>query len=204
MPVQILALGWLIGILSGQLAAAQSVALPEGIRPYDAPAPTLELSDMDGRLFSLQEDGRGQWVFVHFWASWCGPCRREMPAIQRMAAELEEQGLRVVLVNTAESEDTVFTFLAETAPALQSLMDRDGQVTEAWQPRGLPATYLVDPRGRIRYQALGGRPWDEDRYLEFLQGLGCVMRNSRSALSGTVSRRCAPPPGSAPGRRDPL
>jgi hypothetical protein len=76
-----------------------------------------------------------------------------------------------VLVNTAEDEDTLFTFLAATAPGLRSLMDRDGLVTEAWEPRGLPATYLVDPEGRLRYQALGGRPWDEAVYLEFLRGL---------------------------------
>ena len=51
------------------------------------------------------------------------------------------------------------------------MMDSDGQVTEAWQPRGLPATYLVDPQGNIRYQALGGRPWDQEEYLGFLRKL---------------------------------
>lgn len=50
-------------------------------------------------------------------------------------------------------------------------MDRDGQRTEAWQPRGLPATYLVDREGLVRYQVLGGRPWDEPAYLDFLRHL---------------------------------
>jgi hypothetical protein len=50
-------------------------------------------------------------------------------------------------------------------------MDTDGLVTEAWQPRGLPATYLVDPEGRIRYQALGGREWEKPVYVDFLRGL---------------------------------
>ncbi len=54
---------------------------------------------------------------------------------------------------------------------MDCLLDLDGQVTEAWQPRGLPATYLVDPDGQIRYHALGGRPWDQPDYLEFLRGL---------------------------------
>lgn len=48
-------------------------------------------------------------------------------------------------------------------------MDRDGQVTEKWKPRGLPATYLVDKKGIVRYQALGGRPWDEKQYMKFLR-----------------------------------
>ena len=91
-----------------------------------------------------------------------------MPAIQRLTERLPE-GLGIVLINTAEDEDTVFSFLAETAPELSSLLDRDGLATEAWQPRGLPATYLVGPAGQVRYQALGGRDWDTAPYLEFLE-----------------------------------
>lgn len=79
------------------------------------------------------------------------------------------QKLAFVIINTAETADTVFTFLGGVAPELNSLLDRDGLVTEQWQPRGLPATYLVDPNGTIRYQALGGRPWIKPQYLDFLQ-----------------------------------
>jgi thiol-disulfide isomerase/thioredoxin len=150
--------------------AADPVAVPKGILALDPmPAPALRVTDMDGARFDLDQ-ARGQWVFVHFWASWCGPCRKEMPSIERMAGRLEDL-LEVVLVNTAEDEDTLFAFLAEVAPELHSYMDRDGLVTEDWRPRGLPATYLVDPEGRVRYQALGGRPWDESVYLEFLRRL---------------------------------
>ncbi|MDH5178604.1 MAG: TlpA family protein disulfide reductase [Gammaproteobacteria bacterium] len=152
-------------------SAAASPTPPEGIlqlTPYAAPA--LTLSDIDGAPFSLPARP-GQWVFVHFWASWCGPCRKEMPAIQRMVKILASEGLLVALINTAENEDTVFSFLAAHAPDIRALMDRDGLVTEQWQPRGLPATYLVGPDGRVYYQALGGRPWDEPTYLDFLRGL---------------------------------
>lgn len=145
--------------------------LPPGIiafAPYAAPV--TQLSDLDGEPYSLQDD-QGQVVFVHFWASWCGPCRREMPAIQRMWNILEKEGLKIALINTAENEDTVFSFLAGHAPDIRPLMDRDGQVTEQWQPRGLPATYLVDKQGRVRYQALGGREWDQPTYLNFLRTL---------------------------------
>ncbi len=55
------------------------------------------------------------------------------------------------------------------SPAPASLTDRDGLVTEEWQPRGLPASYLVDPGGRLRFQALGGLPWDEAPYMDFLK-----------------------------------
>lgn len=164
----------LLGLLAGCLilvGVAAEPSLPEGIirlEPY--PAPLLQLNDMDGAAYDLRED-KGALVFVHFWASWCGPCRKEMPAIQRLATLLEPEGLKVALINTAEDEDTVFSFLAAHAPDMRPLMDTDGLATEAWQPRGLPATYLVDHQGRVRYQALGGRSWDEAAYLNFLRTL---------------------------------
>jgi len=166
----------LLGCLLASFPGAASQEVPKGILMLSPrPAPALRLADMDGEAFDLAE-ARGRWVFVHFWASWCVPCRKEMPAIQRMAEQLGQDGPAIVLVNTAEDEDTLFAFLAATAPDLPSLMDRDGRVTEAWEPRGLPATYLVDPEGRLRYQALGGRPWDEAVYLEFLKGLSRTER----------------------------
>lgn len=172
-------------------AETASVPLPKGILPLEArPAPEMVLNDIDGNRFDLAQfraqplakssakpsiklsiKKRGSWVFVHFWASWCVPCRLEMPAIQRMLEKLPEPPFKVAIVNTAENEDTVFTFLGVLAPDIVSLMDTDGLATEAWQPRGLPSTYLVDPDGMIRYQALGGRPWDEDAYLQFLRSL---------------------------------
>lgn len=152
-------------------ASAQSPELPAGIIKHDPyPAPPLALRDLDGEPYALKNQ-RGAPVFVHFWASWCGPCREEMPAIQRMWDTLEDEGLKIALVNTAEDEDTVFSFLAAHAPTIRPLMDRDGQVTEGWEPRGLPATYLVDAQGQVQYQAIGGRPWDEPAYLDFLRSL---------------------------------
>jgi len=79
--------------------------------------------------------------------------------------------LALVMVNTAETDDEGFAFLTSVAPALSTLLDKDGQVTERWQPRGLPSTFFVDPRGRLRYLALGGRPWDSEPYRRFLAGL---------------------------------
>lgn len=152
-------------------ADTDNIKPPTGVRVYAiGPAPDFELEDMDGNRDSLSS-GRGQWVFLHFWASWCGPCRKEMPAIQRMATLMEDEPLKILLVNTAEDEDTIFSFLGGVAPDMTTLMDRDGSVTEVWKPRGLPATYLVDPYGQVRYQALGGRPWDQPEYLGFLKAL---------------------------------
>ncbi|MEW6613553.1 MAG: TlpA family protein disulfide reductase [Pseudomonadota bacterium] len=162
----------LIGaLLLTQAAAAAAPAPPRGLMPLDGrPAPALRLADMNGQVTDLQQL-RGRWVLVHFWASWCGPCRREMPTLQRLSARIPPTRLQLVLVNTAESEDEVFSFLAGVTPELNTLMDRDGRVTERWQPRGLPSSFLVDPQGRLRYLALGGRDWTTPAYLNFLQAL---------------------------------
>lgn len=153
------------------VTAAEAVPLPEGLIELDGrPAPALRLSDWDGRVTDMAALC-GQWVMVHFWASWCAPCRHELPAITRMAEQLVPERLRLVMVNTAETDDDAFAFLAAVAPNLDTLLDRDGQVTERWQPRGLPSSFLVDPQGRLRYLALGGRPWDSPPYLAFLRAL---------------------------------
>lgn len=144
---------------------------PKGIlklSPY--PAYKIELTDIDGSKYTLDE-AKGHWVFVHFWASWCGPCREEMPAIQKMWKKLESKGLKIALINTSEDEDTVFNFLGIYAPDIRALMDKNGDITEKWKPRGLPATYLVDKQGNVQYQALGGRKWNTKTYLDFLQQL---------------------------------
>ena len=147
---------------------ADAPSLPPGVMVVNGtPAPALRLNSLDGEPYDLA-GSRGRWVFIHFWATWCGPCQREMPSIQRMIKQLQTRQIEFVMVNTAETEDEVFTFLATVAPDVTPLMDTGGLVTEQWQPRGLPASFLVDPQGHIRYQALGGREWDTAPYLDFL------------------------------------
>lgn len=154
----------------GLLSAA--TALPKGVIKFEPArkAPGLRLTNSDGEVTDLL-DLRGNWVMVHFWASWCGPCRKELPTVQRMAKQLVPKHIKLVMVNTAEKEDDVISFLFGVAPDLDSLMDSDGVATNHWQPRGLPSSFFVDPDGQIRYLALGGRPWDTKPYLTFIRSL---------------------------------
>lgn len=147
------------------------ISVPKGIIKLDgSAAPALQLKDMDGEEYNITQS-KGKWVFVHFWAAWCGPCRREMPTVQKLHELIQDVPIDIVLINTAEDDDTVFSFLSVVAPNLNSLMDRDGIVTERWQPRGLPATFLVSPRGTLEYIALGGRTWNEPAFLNFIKQL---------------------------------
>ena len=150
---------------------AGDITVPFGVRHYDIGiAQNFTLNDVDGEKFEL-EDTRGRWVFLHFWASWCGPCREEMPAIQTLADALKGDKFQIVMINTAEDEDTIFEFLAAIDVEQNSLMDVDGLVTEVWKPRGLPTTFLISPRGEIKYQAIGGRDWGKTEYIDFIRQL---------------------------------
>jgi len=151
--------------------AVNAVELPRNIIQLDnMVAENFTISDYDDKTYELKQS-RGRWVFLHFWASWCGPCRKEMPRVYQLQNQLADKPIDFVIVNTAEDEDTIFSFLGSVAPDMRSYMDRDGELTETWSPRGLPTTYFIDPQGRRRYLALGGRPWDDAQYQQFLQSL---------------------------------
>jgi len=159
----------LISVFSSGLLAESN--LPKGIiKVTPRPAPTLNLENMDGEKYTPYKNP-SRWRFVHFWASWCGPCRREMPSIQKLIKAMSKDKLEFVIVNTAESEDTVFSFLGGVAPDINTLLDRDGLATERWRPRGLPSTYLVDPSGQIQYVVIGGQDWQNSQYQQFLRKL---------------------------------
>jgi hypothetical protein len=94
-----------------------------------------------------------------------------MPAIQQMTSTFDNDKFEIVLINTAEDEDTIFSFLGEIGMDMNSLMDADGLVTEKYKPRGLPTTILIDPDGYVQYQAIGGREWHKAEYINFLTEL---------------------------------
>ncbi|RKZ63246.1 MAG: hypothetical protein DRQ44_10240 [Gammaproteobacteria bacterium] len=154
-----------------QAVSADDIKVPFGIRHYDiGHAQNFTLNDVDGEKFELKKS-EGHWVFLHFWASWCGPCKEEMPAIQTLSEEMKDEKFQIVMINTAEDEDTIFEFLGSINVDLNSLMDVDGLVTEVWKPRGLPTSFLINPKGKVKYQAIGGREWGDPKYIEFLNKL---------------------------------
>lgn len=125
-------------------------------------APMLKLRDIDGKQIDLARL-RGQVVLVNFWATWCPPCQREMPSLERLWQVMNKQkGFKIIAVNIAEDSDTIFSFfgLLEPSPTFPILFDKDGSVLRAWPVKGLPTTFLIDKKGRIAYRAVGGREFD--------------------------------------------
>jgi peroxiredoxin len=126
-----------------------------------APAPDFSLQDIDGKKFSLKEY-RGKVVLLNFWATWCPPCRREMPSMERLNRNFKGKDFVVLALNQMEDSDQVFTYTAEleVSPTFTILFDKNSDVSRAYGVLGLPTTYLIDKKGNIRFRAIGGRDFD--------------------------------------------
>lgn len=125
------------------------------------PAPDFELMDMDGEAHSLS-DYAGKVVLINFWATWCPPCVREMPSMERLYQRLQDEPFVVLAINQFETTDHVFAFMGqlEVFPSFPILFDPESDISQAFGVRGLPTSFLLDRQGRIVFRAIGGREFD--------------------------------------------
>jgi len=152
-------LAWgLLGSLAA-LAAEPEPATGYEVQAWDPrkPVPTLQATDLNGKVWRLA-DLRGKVVLVNFWASWCEPCRAEMPSLQRLAA-MHAHELVVLAVNFKESAATVQQFVQRTGLTLPVLPDPQGSVARAWGVAIFPSTVLIDARGKVRSVLRGELDW---------------------------------------------
>ena len=146
------------------LVAATHAAAPEKSKFTPLPgtaSPALELRDMAGKVHRLS-DYRGKVVLINFWATWCEPCRDEMPSMQKLRQRMESRakGSFVVLaVNHAENEIRIGTFLRQYPLDFPVLLDPFGEAWRAFKPGLLPTSFLVGRDGRLRYRVLGELDW---------------------------------------------
>ena len=122
-------------------------------------APNIVGTNLDGKTIRLQ-DFRGKVVFVNFWATWCVPCRAEMPAMERLYQAFKGQGFVVLAVNVQEGPGPVRTFVQELKLTFPVVLDPKGAAAMEYAVRGLPATYLIDRDQIIVGRAIGAREWD--------------------------------------------
>ena len=127
-----------------------------GVPAPGKPAPDFQLQTLDGQSISLSSL-RGHPVMINFWASWCGPCRAEMPFLQDIASDkdLAARGLVLLGVNLQESPAEIRKFLDTYGITFTTLLDTQGAVAEAYNVSAIPATYFIDKDGIIRYIKVG-------------------------------------------------
>jgi thiol-disulfide isomerase/thioredoxin len=117
--------------------------------------PDFSLDTLDGGKFKLS-DQMGKPVIVNFWATWCPPCRAELPAFEEVYRNNRAKGLIVVGVDVAESSDVVAKYVAETGLTFPIALDVGGEATELYRIQGMPTTFFVGRDGRIHDMVIGG------------------------------------------------
>ena len=155
------------------LALARPVRAAQALRtnwPRHARTPSLRLPRLDGTTWSLEEQ-RGHAVLLNFWATWCEPCREEMPALAGLAARERSRGLRVVAVDYREPHDAVRRFLDATPLAIEVACDRDGAAARAFDVHAFPSTVAIGADGRVRFVVMGECDWAEARSRAWLDEL---------------------------------
>ena len=145
----------LLFLLAGAAAAADLKVWTGG------PPPALALKALDGGSHRLS-DYRGKVVLVNFWATWCGPCRDEMPSIQELKDKLGGKPFVVLAVNLDEPESRIRKFLSQMKLDFAILLDPERKAARAWGARILPASYVIGPDGKIRYTLVGEINWGHD------------------------------------------
>jgi thiol-disulfide isomerase/thioredoxin len=161
-------------------ARAQS-ATPSGTaKIFDEAGLRLLSSKVSPRDFSLSLPGgetrslssyKGKVVFLNFWATWCGPCRVEMPSMEALYNKFRDKGLEILAVNSGEDQVTVSSFLKNEGFSFPALLDSDGRVSANYGIQAIPTTFLIDRDGMIILRLVGSIDWDTPKIHAALESL---------------------------------
>jgi thiol-disulfide isomerase/thioredoxin len=158
--------GLLLGFLSATVQAAGTLQAFEA----DSLKMNFSLADLKGTTRTL-DDFRGKVVAVNFWASWCPPCIKEMPSMQRLQTKLDDGSFVMLPVNVGEKKYKVWKFVKLIDFTLPVLLDTDSKTFNAWDASVLPTSFLLDKEGRVRYRVQGDLEWDSEEVVAVIEEL---------------------------------
>ena len=161
-----------VGVLNRwfQLLAVLLLTISAAWAASDQPAPGFALPDSNGSLTSL-DDYSGQVVVINFWASWCGPCREEMPLLNELHARYESLGFTMLGINVEEDSSAADDFLKSTPVTFPILYDRENAVSKLYDVIAMPSTVVIGRDGTVRYIHHGYESGDENAYQDYIRQL---------------------------------
>jgi len=133
-------------------------------------APDFTLKSLDGKNIKLSEH-RGSVVMVNFWASWCGPCRQEMPILEQLYKRYQDLGFVILGVNTDENPANSRILLKDISVTFPVLFDSKNNIVKKYDVQAMPTTYLIDRNGNLRYVHKGYKPGYEVKYAQQIKAL---------------------------------
>jgi thiol-disulfide isomerase/thioredoxin len=135
-----------------------------------SPAPAFELPSLNGKAVNLSQY-KGQVVMINFWASWCAPCRQEMPLLEQMYKKYQPLGFTLLGINVEPDSAKAVEWLKATPVTFPILLDTQSQVSKLYAVQGMPNTVIVDRKGNLRWVHRGYKPGDENEYLDQIRTL---------------------------------
>jgi len=130
----------------------------------------FDLTTLDGRSLRSQ-DLAGKVVLLNFWATWCGPCKEEMPSLARLQTRFDPAQVQILTVTADRYPQGIRQFFGQLGISLPVLFDEDQEVSRTFMVRGLPTTVLIAPDGRVSGRAVGPRAWDSDESVALVRHL---------------------------------
>jgi thiol-disulfide isomerase/thioredoxin len=152
------------------IAAALAIALPALAGSAAGPAPPFSLASRSGGDVSLAQY-KGRVVMLNFWASWCGPCRQEMPLLESIYRKYNRMGFVLLGVNVEPDSQAANEWLKQTPVSFPILYDKDSRVSKLYDVAGMPSTVIIDRGGKLRVLHRGYKPGDENEYLDSIRTL---------------------------------
>jgi thiol-disulfide isomerase/thioredoxin len=152
------------------VAAALLISLPVLAGPSAGPAPGFTLASRAGQDVSLSQY-KGDVVMINFWASWCGPCRQEMPLLESIYKKYNKMGFVLLGVNVEPNSQAANDWLKATPVSFPILYDKDSKVSKLYDVAGMPSTVIIDRNGNLRVLHRGYKPGDENEYLDSIRSL---------------------------------
>ena len=147
------------------LFSASSFAAPIG-----GSAPDFTLKSKSGKNIKLSEH-RGDVVMINFWASWCGPCRQEMPALEQLYRRYKDLGFVILGVNIDEDSDKAISMLSKSPVSFPVLFDNNKKISDLYDVKAMPTTYLIDRNGNFRHLYKAYKPGYEVKYAKQIKAL---------------------------------
>ena len=152
------------------MAAILAFVLPAWAAPADVQAPAFTLQSVDGHTVSLAQF-KGDVVMINFWASWCGPCRQEMPLLDSIYKQYKDMGFTLLGVNVEPDAHNASAWLKKTPVSYPILLDPKSQVSQLYQVQAMPTTVIIDRQGIVRFVHSGYLPGDENQYMNSIRTL---------------------------------
>ncbi|GAB3488943.1 hypothetical protein GCM10027399_04310 [Curvibacter fontanus] len=171
-------LGWALGAVTLPALAQRGYDVTPW--PANRPAPALQALDMQGKTWTLAEL-RGRAVVLNFWATWCPPCRAEMPSLQQLAEIYGPEQLQVLALNVGEGPRRIAQYLQSSGLNLTVLLDPQSEAARAWGANVLPTTLLIDAEGRPRLRVRGEVDWSGREAMALVEPL---LRGKSQRASG--------------------